>query len=422
MKTNPMKIRSLLACVVFALSVSCAPEEGIGIEITNPLDQPQPDAAILLTRGEISSWAEIPEGKVPALYNKKGEPVPCQADDLNSDGTWDELFGLTDLPAGGRQVLSIRFVDQSDLPAFETRTNLRLGAADHPGFPELTRASRLSGVGYHNYGGVTGSAFQMEGPAWENDKVGFRNYFDQRNGMDIFGKMVPEMVLDSVGIPGSSSYHEPAAWGMDILKVGTSLGAGAIGYMIHDSIYRVGDNGAGTYEALFEGPQRSRFKLSYTGWSISEETVDVDHQIEITAGRHYYQGSVTYSGTESKMALVPGIVNINSDRLHVVEASPDHSALITLDAQAEDGSMLAMALLVPSSVLMSHGEAPEQGEGVTQTYYAVLDAAPEEVISYRFYSLWEKEDPRWASLNQVVAYLESEAAVWSTQVDIAARH
>ena len=39
----------------------------------------------------------------------------------------------------------------------------------------------------------------MEGSAWENDLVGFRNYMDQRNGMDIFGKTTPDMVLDQCG-------------------------------------------------------------------------------------------------------------------------------------------------------------------------------------------------------------------------------
>ncbi len=59
---------------------------------------------------------------------------------------------------------------------------------------------------------------------------------------------------------------------MDVLKVGTSLGAGAIGYMYKDSIYRVGDNGSGTYEVIFEGSQRSRFNLTYRDWKIERFT------------------------------------------------------------------------------------------------------------------------------------------------------
>ena len=115
---------------------------------------------------------------------------------------------------------------------------------------------------------VTEAAFQMEGVAWENDRVGFRNYMDERNGMDIFGKTTADMVLEEVGIAGAPSYHEPGAWGMDVLKVGTSLGAGAIAYMFEDSLYRVGDSGAGSYHVVFQGPLRSRFRLDYEKWKL----------------------------------------------------------------------------------------------------------------------------------------------------------
>ncbi|MBK7700210.1 MAG: DUF4861 family protein [Saprospiraceae bacterium] len=46
------------------------------------------------------------------------------------------------------------------------------------------------------------------------------------------------MVLNSVGI--HENYHEMQDWGMDILKVGNSLGAGAIGLIIGDSLFRIG--------------------------------------------------------------------------------------------------------------------------------------------------------------------------------------
>lgn len=50
----------------------------------------------------------------------------------------------------------------------------------------------------------------MEGPAGKNDKVGFRNYYDLRNGMDIFGKITDKMVLDTIGLTGS--YHDLSNW------------------------------------------------------------------------------------------------------------------------------------------------------------------------------------------------------------------
>ncbi len=136
----------------------------------------------------------------------EGTPIPCQADDVDKDGQWDELFAIVNLAPSAQEQLTLSFINPVDYPHFESRTNLRLGAADRPGYPELTKAERI----YDNDLNKAGTVFQMFGPAWENDKVGFRNYMDQRNGIDIFGKLVHEMVLDSVGIAGSPNYHELA--------------------------------------------------------------------------------------------------------------------------------------------------------------------------------------------------------------------
>jgi hypothetical protein len=256
----------------------------------------------------------------------------------------------------------------------------------------------------------------MAGPAWENDRVGFRNYLDQRNGIDIFGKITREMVLDSVGVAGRQSYHEPDEWGMDVLKVGTSLGAGAIGYMYQDSIYRVGDNGSGAYQVLFVGSQRSRFALSFDNWNVEDTPVSVVHQIEIAGGRHYYQSSVTFSGSSLELLLVTGIVNMKSDSLYVFHLNDQYTALVTHDLQSEDTTWMAMALMVPDNYLVEYGESKESGEGITQTCYAVLEANEGDPVPYRFYALWEREDPRWSSLENVAAYLKDEAERWTQSV------
>ncbi|MCK4879237.1 MAG: DUF4861 domain-containing protein [Bacteroidales bacterium] len=410
-----MRKSTILYLLLGVLTISCSSTPEITLRVTNPMDQKRSDAIILLSRGEISGWTTIPENQLPVLKNPHGDFIPCQADDLDGDGNWDELLGLTDLEAAGHQNILLGFVSPEEYPVFPARTNLHLGDAKE-NYQKLKRADRLEGVSYHNYSGRTGAAFQMEGPAWENDNVGFRNYLDQRNGFDIFGKTTPEMVLDNVGKEGEPSYHEPGEWGLDVLKVGTSLGAGGIGYMFNDSIYRVGDSGSGTYQVLFHGTQRSRFNLNYTNWMVEDQALNVTHQIEIVAGRHYYQGMVTYSGSEEPMSLVPGIVNMKSDSLHVIKLNDHYTALFTFDQQSEDGSLLAMALVVPSAYLKSTGETRNEGEGIIQTYYAVLDASPGEPVPYRFYSLWEKENQKWSSMEEIENYLKTEAERWTQSV------
>jgi len=402
MKTTAL----ILTCIAIAFT-SCVQESEITLLVENPLDTERNDARILVTRNELSDQVKIPSGKLPMLTDPAGNPVPCQADDMDGDGRWDELFALTDLAPAEQKAITLSFTDPASYPSFVVRTNIRLGA-NEPGYPELENADRLEGVSYDNHS-RTGEVYQMEGPAWENDHVGFRNYLDQRNGMDIFGKHTSEMVLDSVGIAGRQSYHEPDQWGMDILKVNTSLGAGSIGYMYNDSIYRVGDHGSGTYQLVFEGPQRSRMNLAFSNWKVEEHTLHVDHRIDIVAGTRCYESAVTYSGSGERMDLVPGIVNMHSDSLFVESLNDQYTMLMTHDLQAEDTSLLAMALVVPSGLLVEYGQTRDLGEGVTQTYYARLAAEPEQPVPYRFYALWEKEDPRWASRAEVVSFLKREA-------------
>lgn len=411
-----MKLNNLAFSLLALLALSCSSNEDLLIEVINLSDQQRDDATIILNRGEISSMTEIPEGMVPILRSRKGEDLPCQVDDVDGDGIWDELFAPIDMAPKQQKIVILTFVNPVDFPVFKARTNLRLGDATNPDYPELSSADRLEGISYHNYSGVTAASYSMEGVAWENDKVGFRNYMDQRNGMDIFGKITGDMVLDAVGIAGAPSYHEMAVWGMDILKVGTSLGAGGIGYLYKDSLYRVGDSGSGSYQLVFEGSQRSRFRFNFDNWDVDGNKVSVIQQVEISAGKHYYQSSVSYSGTDIKMNLVAGIVNMKSKELHVQKLGDHHTAFITHDFQAEDSSMLAMVLMVPNQYLLTHGESKVEGDGITQTYYAVLEAMKGDPVPYRFYSLWEVEDPRWSSLDEVNAYLDEEAARWTQSV------
>lgn len=408
-----MKRNTFILFIVALLLYSCSPRGTVvRIQVSNTMDQERKDAIILLSKSAISNWTDIPEGQWPVIKDGSDGFIPSQVIDLDGDGVWDQLFALTHMKASSQKIVDLSFVPQEEYPVFKKRTNLRLGDASRQGYPELLEASRLEGITYHNHGS-TKESYQMEGPAWENDKLGFRNYLDQRNGMDIFGKLTDSMILDSVGVTGRSSYHEPADWGMDVLKVGTSLGAGAIGYLYQDSIYRVGDNGSGTYQLDFEGSQLSRFKLSFTDWKVEDLSLDVNHQISIAAGRHYYQAMVTYSGSEEELSLVTGIVNMKSDSLYALDLDNNHLGLFTHDFQAEDTSLLTMALIVPKEYLVSYGATKDEGEGVTQTYYVVLDAQPGEPVPYRFYSLWEKEDPRWTSLTEVKAFLKSEAERWT---------
>ncbi len=371
------------------LFTACNGKKTVVITLKNPVDIDRPDEAIVLQRSFLDSLTgSIPEGKVPCLIDEKGKIIPSQTDDLDRDGKWDELFTLLDFSPRGERKLEITFVSPEKLPDFSPRANIRF--ANYPEHRELDHADRLRTTDSPS----TQKAFQMEGPAWENDKVAFRNYYDARNGIDIFGKRVSRMVLDSVGlIP--HSYHVLKDWGMDILKVGNSLGAGAIALMVNDSVFRVDLPEKGTFERVADGPLRVIFRLGYYGWHAGGHTYDILDEISIWGGTNFYKARVSVKGVTGNESLITGIVR-HCDSLHIDQPNDKYIFFSTHCNQAYEGEKLGMAILVKAEDFITTIQAPTSGEGIVNTYMIDLKLHEDHPTEYLFYSGWEKQDPRFA--------------------------
>ena len=278
------------------------------------------------------------------------------------------------------------------------KTNIRF-ANKKDGYQEHPSAKRLS----TNKTEVTSQHFQMEGPAWENENVAFRNYFDARNGMDIFGKRKTEMVLDSVGI--DENYHELQDWGMDILKVGNSLGAGGIGLIIRDSLYRIGENGTGEYELISEGKNKSSLRFTFDNLGIKNRKYRVIHEIEIKSGTHFYKSKVSVEGLQGDETIVSGVV-AHLDAVTNGKTST-HSILATHGAQALEGGNLGMALATPTAQFVKVSKAADYKGNIDQTH--LLEMKPEKsTVEFYFFAGWELQDAQFKTAKNFDALVKKE--------------
>jgi len=125
---------------------------------------------------------------------------------------------------------------------------------------------------------------RYEGPGWESDKVGYRFYLDQRNASDVYGKTTTDMVLQQVGLDGFDSYHHIQSWGMDVMKVGKSLGIGSIGAIANGKITRVETTDSIDSRITENGNVYSSILTNYYGWKIGEKKHDLQSRITIHAG------------------------------------------------------------------------------------------------------------------------------------------
>ncbi|MCC5931559.1 MAG: DUF4861 domain-containing protein [Cyclobacteriaceae bacterium] len=404
MKTQ-IKIASF--CLLWMAALSCSQQkesEAPQLVLTDP-SPAKGEKGWVISRLELSQLTEIPNGHLPYVADENGKALPSQTDDIDGDGTWDELAALISFDQDSHKSIYIHFATPDAYPNFPRRSNIRFALKENGTYNELTQH-----VLPDDHTKASPSMdYQMEGPAWENDLIGYRMYFDPRNGYDIFGKISTDMVMDKVGI--NEDYHKMQSWGMDVLKVGNSLGAGAIALYHNENYVRLGKVDKQSYRFITEGPVRAIFDLQYEGWDIGDEKIDLVRRIEIWAGSYAYNSYVTLRGEKEKYALVTGIVNMKSDQMTHSAWDNGWQAISTFDYQTEnpDGEeLLGMAVLYRDQEYIEHGELPDKGADIVETYYVTLQATPGVPVLFAFASGWEVQSEQFKSNEGFLEMLKNE--------------
>jgi hypothetical protein len=390
--------------LIIMLSIaSCEPVEKVLISITNPSDLLRQDEPVVIHRDTLESWGlKFNVTKLPVV-SIAGEIIPSQVDDLNLDGKWDELYFLVGMKGNESLQAEVTLVQQKDLPVYQKRTNVRMAKIIKKGkaFEELSVALRLKGKDTK----VTSKHYQFEGPGWENEQIAFRNYLDERNGIDIFGKTIHGLVLDSIGI--NDDYHNLLPWGMDILKVGNSLGAGSLALLSGDTLARAANPSKSEFHLISEGPVRSVISLQYDHWRIGSQDLDLTHEISIWGGMYGYQSTVTLNGFTDSLTLMAGLVNLLADSLNIVTTA-QHTIMATWEKQAFNGDYLGLALVLPNEFFRGGYEAPEKDRDVTDSYCAKLSMVQDRPVTFRFYAGWERADPAFTTEAGFLSMLKNE--------------
>lgn len=333
-------------------------------------------------------------GELVYFENNRGKKIPFQKDKL--DGKTEYSLSI-DFKANETKEIFVKTSAKDQKIDFVHFTNVRLGKDSNANgiYDDVNEEVRDP---KHLPGSVP-VLYQAEAISWENDKVGFRSYWDKRNGKDIWGKTTDKMVMDSVGLPNTPSYHEIQPWGADILKVGNSLGAGSLAMIKGGKLYRLGDTKKASFKVLTEGPIRTVFTLSYEGWEVDGETFDVTEKISMWKGKYGYKSDITLKGSNQK--IVTGIVNINlkKDSLFTIKPNKNRTIIYTFDKQTEFNDLLGMALILKTKELADVGKAPNTGTGrsidgnspISHTYYADLQDHNNK-FSFYFFAGWEKSN------------------------------
>lgn len=354
------------------------------------------------------------ENKMPLIKKSTGELVPTQFVDADQDGDWDDMIFQVSIPAVSEMDFVIEWVPKVEYPTFKKQTQVYLGYSESRdgNFVSVDQSSRDR----DHIPQKTPYTYQFEGPGWESNKVAFRSYFDSRNGKDIFGKTTEQMVTQRIGT--GENYHTLQDWGMDVLKVGQSLGSGGLAILKNDSLIRLGETASAQFVKVDDGPIFSSFKLIYKGWNVLGQEYQLQEKISIQANKRWFRSEVTFLSGEviNTDTLVVGIVNLKEATVETVDHA-DMTALLTHGAQSENKDVLGMALLVSNKHFLNVSKAPTSGNGITNTELVYLNPQSNK-YAYHFYAGWEMEETGFSSIEFFRNDIKKEMQEFSAELTI----
>lgn len=416
----PAKLSLLAAAVALGTLTACssldqaAPGPVGSIALHNPSTFARADQGLYLSFYDLG---------VPAIGGTKslvllqdGEVIPSEPADRDGDGKKDGIFTVLDFASGENTELVVRYATDALKPlASSKRTQAEISVkeggqwVDREGAPGI---KNYEGGQFKNVDSVTPPAhytdhsywIRYEGPGIESDKVGYRVYLDWRNGFDIFGKSQAEPVLQLVGQDGYDSYHEKQPWGMDILKVGSSLGAGGFGYWQDGEVIGLKDVASRSATVVENGNLRSSVRIDYNGWEVAGKKIDVKAYLTMTAGSRLVHNQLTLSEDLPNIAI--GIVNHPNTTFIEGEtniASDRYTYLATWGPQSLAGDNLGMAVFFRKRDMNSI-------QFDQKSRIALLQPGRGEV-DYYFAAAWQGElgNKGIASLEEFKRYLQETA-------------
>lgn len=372
----------------------------------------------------------------PLDFSRQHSLIHIKQENLQSDtegqNSWKVFVGEDEIPSqwnATEPALGLVFV----LPEIEGGQKLDIEIRKVPGLSTSIYTKRTQAELSHKFGGefkgreYLGGHFEnvdslhvpsehtdhswfirYEGPGWESDLVGYRFYLDWRNGIDVFGKKVNTPVLQDVGQGDFDSYHEPADWGMDILKVGKTLGLGSIATWENGKARRVDVTDSLYAEITGNGPVYSSVLTKYYGWDLHSGKTDIRSMISIHSGTRLSRMDLISTSDIPNFAT--GLIKDDKSEVLRSDNSLAYSYLATYGRQSLADDNLGIAIIYPTSQLTLQTE-----DGLS--HVLVFDSGTKK-LSYYFLAAWEQEPKGIKDKDEFEEYLDKEIMKLSNPLKI----
>ena len=308
---------SLLIASLFTASLVSAQykvdklKSSYNIEITNPTSQQLTDAPVSI---------QLPEGKYKsATLFADGKEIPSQFDDLDKNGTPEEVAFVIDMKPSQTVKLKLQLSEKEAVAdRYPSRVHAQMFFRDKKTetiTPTDTAASPTGNL-YND--------LHHHGPAFESELMAYRLYFDRKQTVDLYGKYNKGLELaESLWYPTDEQLER--GFGDDILRVSGSVGVGTMkGWNGKKAIHiEPVDNREAVI--LAKGPVRTVVDMNVTGWEYLGDKIDLKSRFILYAGNREAEVYNTFSPNAQGKTFVTGVQDVKGS-----ENFSDHKGMTAI--------------------------------------------------------------------------------------------
>ncbi|MCD8186833.1 MAG: DUF4861 domain-containing protein [Rikenellaceae bacterium] len=371
------------------------PKDGVAtVTVKNPNNYAVEDAIVVLKIDHPSyRSAEVKAG---------GKVIPSQVD-VFDNGTSRELAFVIDLKAGQSRKVKIAFSESAQDPnTYRSRTHAQMFLKENgQNVPKEVIAAPEDNM-YNK--------LHHHGPAIESELTAYRVYFDKKQSVDLYGKVVKRIELPvTMWYPTDQQLADK--YGDDVLFIGQSLGLGPLKGWDGEKAIHIEPMTGREAKVLATGPVRAIMEMNVYGWEYQGQKIDMSTRYTIYAGHRDVCVQNKISGSNvSGLEFATGIQKLRrgdimhtDDRGMYADWGTDYPVNDTVKYPMQT---IGLGISVPENYLVRQTQDPlnyicvVKPDAGGQINYRITFAAEKEEFGYktpeaffRYIDMWKDEKP-----------------------------
>ena len=297
--------RTLSMAFIATLFSAATAQTTVTFKVSNPSKAPRTDVPVIIPLE--AGWGPV----ATAIVTDGQKEIPCQLDDLDQDGTFDELCFLADLKSKENATYQVTFAPEGEPRTYPARVYAEM----------LIRNDKVKEKNKHNNfiesitaRGDCANSYNIQhhhGVDFESELNGIRIYFDQRQTIDLYGKYQKRLELEATQFY-TSKEQKAEGYGDDVLWVGNTFGLGAFRGWDGQQPTMIAPVRSRTQHVISYGPLRTIVEVFDRGWKADKDKAALNMTIRYTqyAGHRDTDVDVFFDKNVAGYTFSTGIINV----------------------------------------------------------------------------------------------------------------